>query len=144
MQVTTATPVDTALRLVGSEAVRALVVSVLALGLDTGLLLVLTYKLHQHYLVAGSVAFVAGLVLNYVLSTKWVFRSRRGFALHIEFAVFAGVGLVGLGLTELFLYIFTDVLSIVLTVAKLLTAGIVFFWNFGVRKALLFSRHGGE
>ena len=45
---------------------------------------------------SASVAFIAGLILNYVLSTRWVFRSRRGFAVHVEFALFAGIGLVAL------------------------------------------------
>jgi|SRR3954447_18290575 putative flippase GtrA len=144
MQLTSATPADTTLRLGQSELFRAGIVSVLALGLDTGLLLLLTYRLHQHYLFAASVAFIAGLLLNYVLSTCWVFRSRRGFSLHIEFVLFAVVGLLGLALTELLLYIFTDVFAVMLPVSKLLTAGVVFFWNFGVRKALLFTRHAEE
>lgn len=144
MQLTTAAPAETANRRVASELVRAGIVSVLALGLDTGLLLLLTYRFHQHYLLAASVAFMAGLILNYVLSTFWVFRDRRGFARHVEFLLFTAVGLAGLALTELFLYLFTDVLAVILPVSKLLTAGIVFFWNFGIRKALLFTRHVGK
>jgi putative flippase GtrA len=144
MQLTSVTPADTALRLAQSELVRAGIVSVLALGLDTGLLLLLTYKFQQHYLLAASVSFVAGLLLNYILSTYWVFQTRRGFSIFLEFVIFSVVGLLGLAMTELLLYVFTGVLKVVLPVSKLLTAGVVFFWNFGVRKALLFTRHAEE
>ena len=53
--------------------------------------------------------------------------------------MFALTGLVGLVLTQLLLRWFVDDLGIGYALAKVPTAGLVFSFNFIVRKALLFS-----
>jgi putative flippase GtrA len=128
------------IRNTGQELIRAGMVSVLALSVDLGLLLLLANVFHQHYLLAASTGFVAGLAINYILSTKWVFRSRRGVPSHIEFMIFSAVGFVGLGLTDLLMFVFVSWLHIPLAISKICTAGVVFCWNFTARKLLLFTR----
>jgi len=48
------------------------------------------------------------------------------------------VGVVGLGLNEGLLWLFTDRLQVYYLASKCIAASLVFFWNFGMRKALLF------
>ena len=91
-----------------------------------------------HYLVSAAIAFTVGLTTNYLLSIIWVFSSRNQADTKKEFAVFTLVGLFGLGLTELLLWLLTDLLAVHYLYSKLVATAIVFFSNFGLRKILLF------
>ena len=106
---------------------------------DFGLLYVLTEYAHFHYLLSATLAFIVGLVINYLLSKIWVFSSNTIKKQWVEFAVFALIGVVGLGLNNLFLWVFTDYCSIHYMFSKVLTTIIVFFWNFLARKFILFN-----
>jgi len=55
-----------------------------------------------------------------------------------EFAIFALVGIAGLGLTELILFIGTEGVGLDYRLSKLFAVGVVLMWNFGARKFLLF------
>lgn len=92
-----------------------------------------------HYLLSAAIAFLVGLTCNYLLSTAWVFDHNRLKNRWAEFAVFAIIGVAGLGLNELIMYIGCDLLHLHYMVAKLISTGIVFFWNFFARKFILFK-----
>lgn len=112
----------------------------LAFLVDFGTLYFLTEFFHIHYLVSAGIAFIFGLTVNYFLSILWVFSSRTMENRLLEFFLFALIGLVGLGLTELFLWILTDIFLIYYLLSKIITTIIVYFWNFFVRKLMLFNK----
>lgn len=114
-------------------------VSVAALALDFGLLIVLKQYAHFNYLVATSISFIAGLLLNYALSTFWVFHSSKILNKHTEFIVFGIVGVIGLGLTDLIMWLLTSGLGLFYVFSKTIATVIVYFWNFGARKKYLFN-----
>lgn len=107
---------------------------------DFGALYVFTELARFHYLVAAALAFVLGLATNYALSVSWVFSSHKMANRWIEFAVFALIGIVGLGLNELIIWQCTETLGLHYLVSKLVAAAIVLFWNFFARKFALFRR----
>ncbi len=107
---------------------------------DFGTLFTLTEFLKIHYLVSAGIAFIFGLIVNYFLSVKWVFNNRVMDNRLLEFLLFTLIGFVGLSLNELFLWILTDVFLIYYLFSKIITTAIVYFWNFFVRKLLLFSK----
>jgi len=107
---------------------------------DFGLLIFLTEYFHVYYLLSAGIAFVVGLVVNYYLSVRWVFNNRVVQNRIVEFLAFALIGMAGLGLNELFLWIFTDKLLIHYIFSKVITTFIVYFWNFFARKLLLFNQ----
>ncbi|MFZ2555911.1 MAG: GtrA family protein [Minisyncoccia bacterium] len=119
------------------EFIRYGVASLLALALDTGLLLLLTEVYGVSYLISGAVGFVAGMVAIYILSIRWVFDERALDPLK-EFMLFAAIGLVGLGINELILFVFTGLVSVHYLLSKILSVALVFSWNFAARKYLLF------
>ena len=91
-----------------------------------------------HYLVSAAAAFLAGLILNYGLSAAWVFSRRTLRNRALEFGIFAGVGIIGLGLNEIGMWLLAGLAGLHYLLAKIVTAGIVYIWNFGARKAALF------
>lgn len=109
-----------------------------AFVVDFGLLFVLTEYAGFLYLVSAAVAFVAGLLVNYALSKLWVF-SRTNYSNRlVEFLLFALVGIIGLGLTEVFMWCFTTLLGLYYILSKVITTAIVYLWNFFGRKYLIF------
>ena len=107
---------------------------------DFGTLVILTEYFNIHYLVSAAAAFLFGLTTNYFLSVRWVFNIRAKKNRWLEFFLFSLIGLVGLGLNELFLWVFTDIFMIYYLLSKIITTGIVYFWNFFARKIVLFNK----
>ena len=93
---------------------------------------------------ANSLSFVAGLAVNYILSTFWIFKNSKVKSKLVEFLGFAAIGLVGLlmtiGITALFRIWLEDVTNLYQIIAKIVSTAVAFFWNFFARKILLFSK----
>ena len=129
---------------IGVQFVRYLAVGGFAFSVDFAVLVGLTELARVPYLVSAVAAFVAGLIVNYLLSVWWVFHRRRRRDPRAEFALFALIGLVGLALTELILYGGTESLGIDYRISKLVAVGVVLFWNFGARRHLLTGRRATD
>jgi putative flippase GtrA len=122
------------------QLIRYTFVGGVAFIVDFGTLYGLKEHLHIDYLAAAAVAFLLGLLVNYFISVRWVFCDRTIRNRLTEFAVFGVIGLFGLGLNELLLWIFTGILLIHYLISKLMTTFIVYFWNFFARKLILFNQ----
>ncbi len=120
------------------ELARSIPVSLLSFGLDFALLVLLTEVFHVPYLVSAAFSFLLGVTASYVLSILWVFGARRMPSRAAEYGLFVFVGLVGLGLNEALLWLFTEPLGLYYMLSKCAAGGLVFFWNFGTRKLILF------
>jgi putative flippase GtrA len=114
----------------GSAAALALDTGVYTLGLHLGLPL----------LAAAFLGFILGMVFIYVVSTRHIFKQHRIADRQREFVIFALIGIAGLGLTELLLWLLVHRLGIAPVTGKLATAGAVFIFNFSLRRLMLFTR----
>ena len=101
-------------------------------------LFILTDFFGIYYLISAAIAFILGLIANYLLSVSWVFNKRTLENRTFEFGIFALIGIVGLGLNEVFIWFFTQDLQIYYLFSKILAAAIILFWNFFARKFTLF------
>lgn len=110
----------------------------LAFLVDFGTLYFLTSILKIHYLISAAAAIIIGLVVNYALSTFWVFTNRVVSNKIMEFIIFSIIGFVGLGLTELIMWFCTEIMLFHYLISKIIATVIVFLWNFIVRKFVLF------
>lgn len=106
---------------------------------DAGGLFVLTEYAGIYYLLSATISFILGLVVNYLLSTAWIFKKSKLSNLWTEFLIYSVIGVVGLGLNTLFLWLFTDCLHIYYMLSKIITAALVMLWNFFARKIILFK-----
>lgn len=120
------------------ELYRYTFVGAVAFGFDFGALFVLTHFLGIHYLVSAGIAFFLGLSVNYVLSIKWVFDTHSIQDKRMEFLLFALIGLAGLGLNELLIWIFTEIARFHYLASKIISTVFVYLWNFFARKYSLF------
>jgi putative flippase GtrA len=58
--------------------------------------------------------------------------------------LFGALGVVGLGLTELLLYLLSGLLGAPVLLSKVVATAATFLWNFTSRKLLLFSPRPGQ
>ena len=129
-----------ALRDTLQEGSRYLIASAAALAVDAGVYVALIRVGGVHYLAAAPAGFALGIATIYVLSTRWVFRKRRLASVRSEFLIFTLIGLAGLLVNQLVIYVCVDKLSTSYELAKLASAAIVFGFNFVGRKLVLFTR----
>lgn len=118
---------------------RYTLVGAFAFFVDFVTLYGLTEFLHIHYLRSAALAFVAGLTTNYFLSIVWVFNKRSIANRWFEFLVFAALGIVGLGLNEITMYLLTELGGFYYLVSKIGATVLTYAWNFASRKLLLFT-----
>lgn len=101
-----------------------------------------------NYILSNTFSIGAGLAVNYLLSSKWVFNIRTYNVK--DFVQFSAVGIIGFILSNILLYVLIDykvlyylLLSsndqIIKPLAKIIVTGIVLFWNFAARRKLVFS-----
>ncbi len=101
-------------------------------------LFVLTDIFGVYYLTSAAIAFTLGLIANYALSINWVFNNRTLDNAWSEFTLFAFIGIIGLGLNELIIWLFTDYIGLFYLLSKIIAAALILSWNFFARKFTLF------
>ena len=107
------------------QFVRYFFVGGFAFIVDFGLLYILTEYAGLHYLLSANLSFIAGLVVNYIISCIWVFNNSKFRNRIVEFLFFAAIGVVGIGTHYMF--------------SKIVAAAMVYLWNFFARKYLVFK-----
>ncbi|MCD4693347.1 MAG: GtrA family protein [Calditrichales bacterium] len=106
---------------------------------DFSLLVILTEFCGVHYLISTAIALTIGLSINYCLSVIWVFDKRKLANKSIEFTLFAIIGIIGLDLNELFIWLFTEFAGFHYLISKIISTAIIYLWNFFARKFILFN-----
>ncbi len=120
------------------QLLRYLFVGGVAFLADAGALYLLE-KAGLHYLVAAAAAFLVGLTVNFLLSKKFVFtEDPRRVGRAGEFVAYGLIGLAGLAITELVMYLLTGVFGLYFMLSKIVSAAIVLLWNFAARKLILY------
>lgn len=119
------------------------VVAAIGLVVDFGGLILLKQYAHLFYLEAATVSFLVALIVNYFLSMWFVFPKSRHSRWN-EFLMFGAIGLVGLGLNDLLIWLLTSGLGIFYVTSKAVSTVIVFVWNFLARKAFFAMRPMGS
>lgn len=120
------------------QFVRYFFVGGFAFIVDFGLLYILTEYAGLHYLLSATLSFIAGLLVNYIISCIWVFNNSKFKNRLVEFLIFAAIGIVGLGLNDTLIWLFTDCIGTHYMFSKIVAAAIVYLWNFFARKYIVF------
>ncbi len=113
---------------------------------DAGAVMLFEYLLtpalgDRAYLVAACIGFTVSLAINYILTKVFVFRGNRSAAGRLaEIVFFAIIGVTGLGLTELLMWIGVERFGFSTILSKVIAAAIVLFWNYALKKLVLYRR----
>lgn len=105
---------------------------------DGGSLFLIT-TIGVNYLISVIFAFVIGLAVNYGLSRLLVFENSSVNG-KIEFLVYGIIGVIGLGFTEIIMYVLTEIAGLYFMVSKVIATIIVLVWNFVARKITLYKK----
>jgi putative flippase GtrA len=129
------------------EFIRYLIVGGTAFIVDFTLLYLFKTYVFYNMEVTGvyistALGFIGGLIYNYVLSLLYVFESakknQKGKDIR-SFIVFTIIGVVGLLLTELGMYVGIELFAVNYLIVKVFVAGVVLIWNYSIRKILIFN-----
>ena len=119
---------------------RYLFVGGVATVVDWGMLFMLTEFAHIHYLISTVLAFIGGLATNFLLSKQLVFKANEArVSPLIEFLSYALIGVIGLGITELIMVLFTNHLDFHYMISKVIATVIVLLWNYMARRYAIYK-----
>ncbi|MGN0072954.1 MAG: GtrA family protein [Coriobacteriales bacterium] len=121
------------------QMLRFAAVGLSAFALDYVLFMVL-HMFGMSYLIANIISYTLSTVYNFVLSMRFVFSGKSGQSRLQQFVIFLVLGLVGLGLNELYLWLLVDFCHIAPAISKLVAAFLVTIFNFITRKIFLEDR----
>ena len=107
---------------------------------DWSTLFLLTDIVSIYYLFSARFSFLAGLIVNFLLSKLMVFKTEEAKVNGVlEFVAYAIIGAVGLGLTELIMLGFTDFLKLHYMMSKVIATVMTLVWNYIARKRIIYS-----
>lgn len=101
--------------------------------------------LHMHYILATCLAFVFSTSANWILGRLWTFRDNKSYEnkkareVLLVFAVSAIGLLFNMGLMYLFVTVLGLDSAVLKTLSKIAATGIVFSWNFLIRRFVIYK-----
>ena len=112
-------------------------VGVLCTLIDYGIMLLLTELFGVQYLISCCISFSVSVIVNYLLSMRFVFAAKESMKKRTQFIIFVILSVIGLGLNQLFMWLFVEQVHIPYQLAKLVVTAIVMLFNFVTRKVFL-------
>ena len=127
-------------RMLAWEPFRYLLISGVALLVDMLVFSLSLRRLGVPWPAAACLGFLTGVCVAYGLSIRYVFQVRKlRHSPRVELLIFMGLGVLGLGVTQLVLYFCIECLSWPAELSKGVAAIATFLTNFISRKVLLFK-----
>jgi putative flippase GtrA len=120
---------------------RFLIVGLISFSVDYGVFVLLLNVFGVQYVLASTVSFSLSLVLNYVLTLKFVFEAKPGRNLVKEFLIYLGLNIIALGLNQLILVVTVSAFGASPLIGKLIATAVVLVYNFISRKLLIERDH---
>ncbi len=115
------------------EIVRFCFVGGLSLIVDCAILYGLTDFFGVHYLYSAAISFTASVIFNYWLCVTYVFKGAKKQTPK-QATIFIGSSVVGLGLNQICMYFFVEIISLHYMIAKLGATVIVTLWNYVMKR----------
>jgi putative flippase GtrA len=112
-------------------------VGTLCFLIDYGLMVLLTEFSQLSYFRACAISYTVSVVVNYILSMRFVFKGREDMSKIAEILVFVVLSVIGLAFNQLIMWIAVETFHIFYAVAKILATMMVTVYNFISRKVFL-------
>ena len=117
------------------EVFRFLLVGGGCFLLEYGLLFALTEYGGLNPLVSAPIAFTVSLVVNYILCVYVVFHAEQQSKK--QMALFALTSIIGLGINQVVMWFFIDIIGIWYKFAKVVASAVVMVWNYFTKRYVL-------
>ena len=121
------------------QIIKFAIVGVIAGVVDVGVLVFLKEILSLSVLLSSMISFITSVVVNYILSMTFVFKSKNKNKIG-EFIIFLLLSTGGLGINQLVLWIGVNFTSVYYLIVKFIAMIIVPIYNFITRKIFLESK----
>jgi putative flippase GtrA len=105
--------------------------------IDYSLMVLLTEFTGLGYFWSSAVSFVVSVVVNYILSMRYVFAGKEELGRVQEMAIFVALSMIGLALNQMFMWIAVDFFGLFYAIAKIFSTMLVTIYNFISRKLFL-------
>ena len=115
------------------------IVGFIGMCLDFLVTWLLKEKLRLNKYLANSLGFTCAVINNFYLNLKWTFQVGGNQGTNVYLVKFILISIIGLGLNNSFVYLFSDRLKINFYVSKALAVVCVFIWNFGANNYFNFQ-----
>jgi len=115
-----------------------LIVGGLATLVEWGAFYVMNQRLAMHYMAATALAFVASTFANWAFGRLILFRVSNQ-STWSELAKIYVVSIIGLLFNIVIMYVEVDILLMNEMLSKMVATGIVFIWNFLIRKFVIYK-----
>lgn len=120
-----------------TKMVHFAVVGVINTGLDVAIFSLLYYIFSLPLLVANSCGYLIAATNSFILNKYWTFsESSNHGQTHRQFVLFIALGLLGLALSNIVVWSLSAYISEI--AAKLWSVGVLFIWNFGTSRFIVF------
>ncbi len=113
------------------------IVGLLCFLIDYGLMVALTETTNLSYFSSCGISYTTSVVVNYILSMRFVFKGKDGMSKFMEIVVFIILSIIGLAFNQLIMWIAVETFQIFYAVAKILATMMVTVYNFISKKIFL-------
>jgi len=123
---------------IGFKFLKFCIVGSLGLSIDFGATYLLKEKIKINKYVSNSIGFILATFSNYLFNKYWTFKDTDPDAL-MQFTKFVSVSFVGLGFSNMIIYLLINKKGVKFYWAKIIAIGVVVLWNFIVNYNYTFS-----
>ena len=113
------------------------IVGIIATVIDYAFMVLFTEIFGVQYLISCAISFTISVIVNYILSIRFVFSSNTDLTKWKEISVFIILSVIGLGINQLIMWLLVEQVYINYLLAKVGATAIVMIYNFISRKLFL-------
>jgi putative flippase GtrA len=125
--------------LIEFTVVKYAIVGIGGLIIDFSITYTCKEKLRWNKFLSNSIGFYVAVISNFLLNKNWTFNQYSSNTL-LQFLQFFVVSLIGLGINNLLLYLFTKKIKANFYLLKLFVIVFVFVWNYAMNFFFTFNR----
>lgn len=123
-----------------NQFVRYFFVGGISALIDWGLFYALHLIAGYHYIAAAAGSFVLSVIINFFLGREFVFKNQCRFNANIEALSIVAMNTTGLLFDLLIISLVIELVQVHPVAAKIGATGLVFIWNFSMRRWWLYRQ----